>query len=301
MVSPPEAIGTSGNIGRETVAGETVAGETVARPPRTTGRPRSSAGTPGRPGSGGPLPTGAAKVKAVRHMFDSIADRYEMVNRVMALGLDRNWRRRCVESLELPIGATVLDVACGTGDLCRQLSQQGLRPVGVDLSSGMLAHARTQAPLVLADALSAPFATASFAGAVSGFALRNVVDLGVLFAELARVTEPGGRISLLDLCEPENLVLRSGHRLWSNYAIPFIGSVLSDAQAYQYLPRSLAYLPPVGTVVEWLEKAGFGAVEHELLSGGICQLYMATRLHEAHMLQGAHVYPEAQVRPEAHT
>lgn len=214
-------------------------------------------------------------------MFDTIAGRYELVNGIVSLGMDRGWRRRCIDALDLPAGSTVLDVACGTGDLCRELGSRRLRPIGVDLSPGMLSHARTPCPLVLADALSGPFRAASFDGAVSGFALRNVTDLGVLFAELARVTRPGGRISLLDLAEPEARLLRVGHRLWANYAVPFLGSALSDGAAYRYLPRSFAYLPPPTRMVDLLEHAGFGAVEHELLSGGISQLYTATRRREA--------------------
>jgi demethylmenaquinone methyltransferase/2-methoxy-6-polyprenyl-1,4-benzoquinol methylase len=211
-------------------------------------------------------------------MFDAIAGRYELVNSLVSFGMDRGWRHRCIDALGLPTGSLVLDVACGTGDLCRELGDRGYRPVGVDLSVGMLAHARTTAPLVLADALAAPFRESSFDGAVSGFALRNVVDLGALFAELARVVRPGGRISLLDLAEPQAPLLRWGHRYWSNYAVPFVGSLLSDAEAYHYLPRSFAYLPAPSEVVKMLEQAGFGAVEHELLSGGISQLYVATRL-----------------------
>jgi len=224
-----------------------------------------------------PLPTGADKVSAVRYMFDAIADRYEMLNSIMALGMDRAWRRQCVDALDLPAGSHVLDVACGTGDLCRELDRRGLRPIGLDLSAGMLAHARTAAPLVLADAVSAPFQSGRFDGAVSGFALRNVVDLGALFRELARLTHPRGRISLLDLCEPESALLRFGHRLWANGAVPLIGAVLSDRDAYHYLPRSLAYLPPVHEVVRSLEEAGFTAVEHDILSAGVTQLYIATR------------------------
>jgi demethylmenaquinone methyltransferase / 2-methoxy-6-polyprenyl-1,4-benzoquinol methylase len=210
-------------------------------------------------------------------MFDAIAGRYELVNSIVSFGMDRGWRRRCVDALSLPAGSAVLDVACGTGDLCRELIGRGHRPVGVDLSPGMLAHARTTAPLVLADALAAPFAPSVFDGAVSGFALRNVVDLGALFAELARVVRAGGRISLLDLAEPEAGLLRLGHRYWSNYGVPLLGSVLSDAEAYHYLPRSLAYLPPPPEMVKLLEHAGFVAVEHEPLSGGISQLYVASR------------------------
>ena len=239
---------------------------------------------PTRPGPPA-LPQGDEKRRAVREMFDTVASRYEMVNRVVALGLDRRWRRRCLDVLDLVPGSVVLDVACGTGDLCRDLLHRGEVPVGLDLSAGMLsagtrAHGWT-APLVLADALSAPFADASFDGAVSGFALRNVVDLGALFGELARVVRPLGRICLLDLGEPEIAPLRWGHRLWAGHAVPFLGSVLSDSAAYHYLPRSLAYLPPAGVMVGLMEEAGFGAVEHQLLTGGVAQLYSATRRRPA--------------------
>jgi demethylmenaquinone methyltransferase/2-methoxy-6-polyprenyl-1,4-benzoquinol methylase len=223
------------------------------------------------------LPTGADKQTAVRHMFDAIAERYDLVNGIVAMGMDTGWRRRCIDALELPPGSRVLDVACGTGDLCRGLARAGYQRVGVDLSAGMLSHARTSAPLVLADGLCAPFRPACFDGVVSGFALRNVVDLASLFTELARLTRPGGRISLLDLGTPQAPLLAFGHRIWCNYGVPLVGSVLSDASAYRYLPRSFAYLPPADEMVRLLEQAGFGAVQHPLLSGGISQLYVATR------------------------
>lgn len=227
------------------------------------------------------LPQGDEKRRAVREMFDAIAPRYEMVNTLMTFGLDRSWRRRCIDALGLAPGSLVLDVACGTGDLCRDLLHRAQLPVGIDLSAGMLrAGARGRArlaPVVLGDGLCSPFADGVFDGAVSGFALRNVVDLAALFAELARVVRPGGRISLLDLAEPEAWLLRVGHRLWAGRGAPMVGSLLSDARAYQYLPRSLAYLPPAGVTVGLLEEAGFGAVEHELLTGGVTQLFVATR------------------------
>jgi len=223
------------------------------------------------------LPTGEQKARLVRQMFDSIAPRYEALNTVMTFGMDKGWRRRCVEALALPKGSLVLDVACGTGDLCRELSRRGQRAVGADLSPGMLAKARTGAPLLLADALASPLRSSSFDGAVSGFALRNVVDLGALFSELARVIRPGGRVSLLDLSEPDNPLLRAGHRVWSRYGVTFLGKTLSDGAAYRYLPRSLAYLPPPHVLAGQLEMAGFLAAEHEPLSGGVCRLFTATR------------------------
>ena len=105
------------------------------------------------------LPVGERKARAVEEMFDRIAPRYELVNRVMTLGLDAGWRRRAVRELHLEPGARVVDLGCGTGDLCRALGRSGLRAVGVDMAAGMLAKAHTSAPLVRADALRLPLGT----------------------------------------------------------------------------------------------------------------------------------------------
>lgn len=230
---------------------------------------------------GDELPQGEVKRRAVRQMFDSIAARYQLVNTLASFGLDRGWRKRCLEALDLAPGSRVLDVACGTGELSRELVHRGQLAVGLDLSpamlaTGALAHAPST-PLVLGDALSGPFVEGSFDGAVSGFALRNVVDLGQLCAELGRLVHPGGRICLLDLATPQAPLLRWGHHLWSNWGVPLLGAILSDRDAYRYLPRSFAYLPAPDRIVELLRQGGFVAVEHELLSGGIAQLFVATR------------------------
>src|SRR3954452_19202589 len=109
----------------------------------------------------------------VREMFDTIAPRYDLVNRLMTFGLDVRWRKRTVRELRLPSGALVLDLAAGTGDLCRELTQAGSRPVGVDMSYGRLAAARTAAPLVQGDALRLPVPDGAADGVTCGFALRN--------------------------------------------------------------------------------------------------------------------------------
>jgi demethylmenaquinone methyltransferase/2-methoxy-6-polyprenyl-1,4-benzoquinol methylase len=210
-------------------------------------------------------------------MFDAIAPRYDLVNRVMTFGLDRGWRRRTVGALGLPAGSLVVDLAAGTGDLCRDLQAAGHRAVGFDLSAGMLEHARTSAPLVQADALRLPVATGAVDGAVCGFALRNFVALPPFFAELARVVRPGGRIALLDVAEPRLTVLRLGHRVYFSSVVPRIGALLSDGAAYRYLPRSVAYMPEPHELVASLAGAGFAAVERRLLTGGITQLLTGTR------------------------
>jgi demethylmenaquinone methyltransferase/2-methoxy-6-polyprenyl-1,4-benzoquinol methylase len=230
----------------------------------------------GRRGTGDQLPQGEAKVKAVRAMFDAIAPRYDLVNRVMTFGMDVGWRRATVAGLGLSPGGVVLDIAAGTGDLCRELTVAGHAAVGVDLSWEMLAHARTAVPLVQADALRLPVRPAAADGATCGFALRNLADLPSFFGELARVVRPGGRIALLEVAEPTSPVLQRGHALYFTKVVPRIGAWLSDAEAYRYLPRSVAYLPGTAGLLAQLRDAGFSAVHRRTLSGGIAQLLTAT-------------------------
>lgn len=223
------------------------------------------------------LPVGDEKVQAVQSMFDAIAPRYDMINRLMTFRLDVKWRKQTVRDLALPAGSTVIDLACGTGDFCRDLEAGGLHPLGFDLSMGMLANARTDAPLAQGDALSLPLEAGSVDGATCGFALRNFVDLPPFFAELARVVRPGGRIALLDVCEPPNPVLKAGYQVYFGKIVPIIGGLLSDKAAYSYLPRSLAYLPEPSEMMRQVRDAGFEDAERILLSGGLTQLIVGTR------------------------
>ncbi len=223
------------------------------------------------------LPRGEEKTRAVRAMFDAIAPRYEMVNRVMTLGLDRRWRRRCVSDLRLVEGSLVLDVAAGTGDFSRELARQGQRAVATDLSYGMLAAGHDVRERVQADATRLPFRTGAFDGLTCGYALRNVADLDATFNEMARVLRPGGRVSLLEVAEPAGGIWRAGFRVWFRHVVPFIGGLLSDRRAYAYLPRSTAYLPDAESIVAMLNRAGFSAVNHRMLMGGLSQQFIGTR------------------------
>ena len=223
------------------------------------------------------LPQGAAKVRAVDAMFDAIAPRYDLLNRVLTFGLDVGWRRRTVRSLDLPAGSRVLDLACGTGDLCRVLTAAGYRAVGVDRSAGMLAAARTGAPLVRGDCLDLPVPNGRVDGVVCGFALRNFRSLEPFLAECARVLRPGGRVALLEVSAPENPVLRAGHGLYFGRVVPLVGGLVSDRDAYRYLPDSVAYLPPGPRLVEMLSEAGFADARRRPLTTGIAQLLTGTR------------------------
>ncbi|MXZ95460.1 MAG: ubiquinone/menaquinone biosynthesis methyltransferase [Acidimicrobiaceae bacterium] len=213
-------------------------------------------------------------------MFDAIAPRYDLVNRIMTLRLDVAWRRRTVRELALPAGSLVADLACGTGDFCRELARLGHHRIGFDFSMGMLRAARAAdgtVPLVNSDVLELPLPDSALDGATCGFALRNLTAVPPLFVELARVLRSGGRIGLLEVDSPTNAVLRWGHGLYFGRVVPLIGGVLSDRDAYRYLPESVAYLPPPEELLAGLRSAGFIDVDRHKLSAGIAQLITATR------------------------
>ncbi len=223
------------------------------------------------------LPQGEEKTRAVTAMFDAIATRYDLVNRVMTFRMDVGWRRRTVTDLSLSAGSIVLDLASGTGDLSRELRSRGLEAISVDLSEGMLRADRSGVPRVLADALRLPIADGDVDGATCGFALRNFRELPGFFAELERVVRIGGRVALLEVATPDNAVLRWGHSVYFGKVVPVIGGLLSDRDAYSYLPRSVAYLPEPEQLVAMFRDAGFPDATRTLLSGGIAQLLVGTR------------------------
>lgn len=223
------------------------------------------------------LPEGAEKQQAVRDMFDAIAPRYDMVNRIMTFRLDVRWRRKTVRDLALPNGSVVLDLASGTGDLCIDLRDAGLTPLSIDLSYGMLAADRSGAARAQADILNLPVRSGAVDGVTCGFALRNLLELPAFFDELARVVRPGGRVALLDVGIPKNRVVRAGNNVYFGKVVPKIGALLSDGAAYRYLPKSVAYLPEPEQMVAMLAEAGFRDASHHLLSGGLTQQLLGTR------------------------
>lgn len=224
-----------------------------------------------------PLPQGEEKTRQVRAMFDAIAGRYELVNKLMTFGLDSRWRKRAVADLRLPPQSVVLDLAAGTGDFSRELASQGHRAVATDLSLGMLLAGRSMPESVQADASSLPFRSAVFDGITCGYALRNFTDLAATFDEMARVTRGGGRLSLLEVAEPRSGLWRAGFRFWFRRVVPFMGSLVSDRAAYHYLPQSTAYLPASEEIVAMLNRSGFSAVNHRIIMGGLSQQFIATR------------------------
>lgn len=232
-----------------------------------------------------PLPHGEEKARAVRRMFDGIAPRYDLLNRVLTFGLDVRWRRKAVAALGLPPGSLVLDLACGTGDLCRELARAGHRAVGLDFAFEMLAVARRRRDpgpgrrlgLVQADVLRLPVRDGVADGATCGFALRNVTDMEDLFRETARAVRPGGRVAVLEVSRPPHPLVRTGHALYFRRIVPVVGGLLSDPEAYRYLPRSMEYLPEPHELAAMMRRTGFSDARSRPLSGGVAQLLVGTR------------------------
>jgi demethylmenaquinone methyltransferase/2-methoxy-6-polyprenyl-1,4-benzoquinol methylase len=223
------------------------------------------------------LPTGDEKARVVEEMFDRIAPRYDLLNRMLTFRMDVGWRRIAVAALGLDPGARAIDLACGTGDLCRTLRAAGHQPIGVDFSAGMLDAAHTDAPLVRADAIHLPFPDGAVDAVTCGFALRNFVDLAAVLTECARLLRPRGRLALLDVGEPTNGPARAVHRLWFRRVVPLVGGLLSDRRAYSYLPASTAYLPPRLELLAIVGAAGFEDLSVRTLGAGAAQLITGTR------------------------
>ncbi len=227
------------------------------------------------------LPETGEKAVAVRTMFNRIAPSYDRMNRILTLGCDQRWRRALVEALAVGGGDTVLDLACGTGDLAGIARERGARVVGVDFAGAMLAAASRRCPadtgLVRGDALQLPLASGSVSVAVSGFALRNFVAIPPALTELARVLRAGGRLGLLEVDVPRNRLLRAGHGFYFGRVVPALGALLSDGRAYRYLPASVAYLPSGDELCAMLAEAGFTGTEQRSHLGGSAQSLTAVR------------------------
>jgi len=222
------------------------------------------------------------EARAVQAMFARIARRYDLLNRVLSVGIDRRWRARLVARLGPLDGVRVLDVACGTGDLAFELAQAGAQVVGLDFTHEMLVVARGKdragrVPFLNGDALALPCAGASFDAATIAFGLRNLADRPRGLAELARVVRPGGRVMVLEFSLPRSPLLAGPYRFYFTRVLPRIGALVSgDDAAYRYLPDTVLAWPRPEALQLELEGAGLVACGFELLSGGIACLSYGT-------------------------
>lgn len=220
-------------------------------------------------------------------MFDGIAPRYDLLNRVLSLGIDQSWRRKTARALALPAAAHVLDLATGTADLALQVAHEArdARIVGVDPSERMLSIGREKVArlglaeritLELGDAQSLPFPDRHFDGVCIAFGIRNVPDRAKALREMARVTRVSGRIAILELAEPEGGLLAPITRFHVHTVVPTLGAWLSGAPEYRYLQRSIAKFPSRAEFAELMQGSGIELVDVRALTFGVCSLYVGT-------------------------
>jgi demethylmenaquinone methyltransferase / 2-methoxy-6-polyprenyl-1,4-benzoquinol methylase len=219
--------------------------------------------------------SGVLPPEGVRTMFDRIAPVYDLMNRVMTMGLDGRWRRLAAEAAVRP-GDRVLDACCGTGDLALAAARAGGDVTGLDFSERMLERARRKGPgleWVRGDLLELPFPDGSFEAATVGFGVRNVESLERALAELRRVLVPDGRLAILEITTPRG-PLRVFYRLWFDRLVPLLGRLLRGGSAYTYLPASVRRFPGPEELAETMRAAGFEGVRFRRLAGGIVALHV---------------------------
>ncbi len=226
---------------------------------------------------------GAAKRAYVRGMFTAIAPRYDLLNHLLSLNVDRLWRRQAVKLLnwERRPAGRYLDLCAGTLDLAAALARsRGFsgQVIGADFVLAMLQRGRDKAAAVLpltADALDLPFADASFDGATVGFGVRNLADLDQGLREAARVLRPGARLVVLEFTTPSRQPLKGIYLGYFRHLLPTIGRLVSKhTTAYTYLPESVLNFPSPAALAERMSAAGFTAVQYKTLFGGICALHV---------------------------
>jgi demethylmenaquinone methyltransferase / 2-methoxy-6-polyprenyl-1,4-benzoquinol methylase len=228
----------------------------------------------------GAAASGTLPETQVRAMFDRIARVYDRMNSVMTAGMHHRWRRRAADLARVGPGSRALDVATGTGDLAIELAGRGASVVGLDFSERMLDLARAKAPgieFVQGNALELQYPDASFDAVTVGFGARNFSDLDRGLAELARVTRPGGRVVILEITSPQRPPLSWFFRLWFDRAVPALGRVAGDSDAYTYLPSSVRRFPGPAELAGKLAAAGLVDVRWVLTAGGIIAIHAGSR------------------------
>lgn len=233
---------------------------------------------------GGAPKAGVEREKQVRQLFSEIAPRYDLLNHVLSLNIDRSWRKKAVDRLEWEDarGGVFLDACAGTFDLALELAERKRfegRVVAADFAHPMLVQggpkiAEAAVAAVCGDSLSLPFADGIFDGVTVGFGVRNLADLRDGLVDIRRVLKPGRRLVVLEFTVPPNPILRAGYLFYFHNILPIVGRIVSrHPWAYTYLPQSVKDFPGPRELGEVFEAAGFTDVGWTLVSGGIAAIH----------------------------
>lgn len=223
----------------------------------------------------------------IQDMFDAIAPRYDLLNRLLSLRQDVYWRRKMISALELKNTDAVLDVACGTGDVMLEICAHGITPrqiIGVDFAHRMLKLAEDKIKkqntaqnvrLVAGNGLHLPFRPGSFDAVTIAFGIRNIMDRRLALAGFYDCLKPGGRLAVLELATPQNRLLLSAYLFYFTRILPRIGAVFSrHKKAYTYLPASVIHFPRPEGFARLMQQAGFKRIKWRRLTLGAATLHV---------------------------
>lgn len=228
-----------------------------------------------------------SKREQVERMFDNISPRYDLLNRLLSMGIDQRWRRKVVRQLARDRVQHLLDVATGTGDLAIMASKRVPRITGVDISDGMLEQGRRKVAakglagritLQQADSVALPFPDDHFDAVTVAFGVRNFEELERGITEMRRVLRPGGKLHVLEFSKPRRAPFKQLFRFYFHHVLPFVGRLVSrDRSAYTYLPESVEAFPEGPAFVGILTRCGFHDARADALTGGVATLYAARK------------------------
>ena len=229
------------------------------------------------------------KGEQIQNMFSTIAPRYDFLNRLLSLGIDRRWRRIAVGLINCPSHGQVLDVATGTGDVALEIAAQTPKTVtitGIDFSAGMVEHGRVKIDnspfrerisLQIAPCEDIPFPDNTFDAATIAFGIRNVVDRELGLKEMLRVIKPGGRVVILEFSNPRSRAFKAVYNFYFHRVLPVVAGLFSQQSAYRYLPESVMEFPSQEDFKALMQKAGYRQVTHRDLTFGISTVYIGQK------------------------
>ncbi len=238
----------------------------------------------------------------VREMFRQIAPRYDTMNHLLSLNIDRRWRRKAVERLRIDSEAPILDICCGTGDLAIAIADRAggsVQVIGSDFCHAMLeiardkeavrvrsaagGNGRSTIPFFEADSMKLPFANDRFQCVSVAFGLRNIVDTDQGLREMVRVCRPGGQVMILEFSQPSLPILKQLYGFYFRFVLPRVGQLLArnDKSAYAYLPASVGKFPCGERLAERMRAAGLHEVEFQTLTFGVATIYLGNKATES--------------------
>ncbi|MHC1699066.1 MAG: bifunctional demethylmenaquinone methyltransferase/2-methoxy-6-polyprenyl-1,4-benzoquinol methylase UbiE [Geobacteraceae bacterium] len=230
-----------------------------------------------------------SKGDQVREMFMKIAPRYDFLNKVLSLGIDKHWRQSAVKKIKSRRGGRVLDIATGTGDMALEATRatdETVKIIGVDFCPAMVeigrnklttSVLRNRVALGVASCEALPFHNDTFDSATIAFGIRNVADRSLGLREILRTLLPGGRIIILEFSNPKSRLFKSVYHFYFRRLLPAIGGIFSDSGAYHYLPDSVLEFPNQGAFKKMMIEAGFINAEHTDYTFGIVTCYVGEK------------------------